>query len=407
MTSDLRVTVLGTGRMGAAMATRLSGQFDVVTWSRSGSAVSRIDPAPSSAAAVKDADVVLLALFDAAACRAVLEDCLSDVPAGAVVVNTATIGPDQARELDGLVRRSGRTYLHAPVMGSVPSVLAGELTVVAGGKVTASARAVLEALGDLVDTGDPATAAVLKLLAIGALGDCLLDVRAAFGRGQAVGLDRDDVLTVLARSPLGGLVGSKRGRLAAEAPTAQAAEFTVGALAKDLTLLGTATGEPHRATAILDVLRDHGVLDESDDIAALCVATPVRREFPDARLAVADHVDAPMDVLAPLHAYALGHATGEARHFRRAFRAGAHIEGLRDGAFQSWNLATYCDLFDGPAPDETSRSRIVDDVQVAGTVATARMTLLHGDLRFTDVFLLVREEGAWRIANKLYHRADR
>jgi hypothetical protein len=111
------------------------------------------------------------------------------------------------------------------------------------------------------------------------------------------------------------------------------------------------------------------------------------------------------DVLAPLRAYARGHATGDPAHLREAFLSTAHIEGIRDGAFVSWRLDDYCALFDGqPAPDEPARSRRVDDVDVHGTVATATMTLWHGADTFIDVFLLVRVDGRWRIANKAYHR---
>jgi len=131
-----------------------------------------------------------------------------------------------------------------------------------------------------------------------------------------------------------------------------------------------------------------------------------RMEFPDARLTVADAVDVTADVVAPLHAYALGHATGSPEHFRRAFRPTAHIEGIRDGGFASWDVETYCALFDGPADDEDERSRLVDSIQVFGTVASATMTLHHGENTFTDVFLLVREADEWRIANKVYDRVD-
>ena len=129
------------------------------------------------------------------------------------------------------------------------------------------------------------------------------------------------------------------------------------------------------------------------------------RELPDAHLSVADGVTPAPDLLEPLHAYALGHATGSAEHFRRAFRPTAHVEGLRDGEFVSWDLETYCALFDGPAPDEDQRSRSVDAVRVTGTVASATMTLHHGEDTFTDVFLLVHEREGWRIANKVYDRA--
>lgn len=115
----------------------------------------------------------------------------------------------------------------------------------------------------------------------------------------------------------------------------------------------------------------------------------------------------PEPVLAPLHAYALGHATGDAGHFRAAFLPSAHVEGLRDGAFVSWDLEDYCALFTGePAADESSRVRTIDQVTVVGTVATAVMTLRHGSDTFTDVFVLVElGPGDWRIANKAYHRA--
>ncbi|MEU8887905.1 nuclear transport factor 2 family protein [Streptomyces sp. NPDC048442] len=50
----------------------------------------------------------------------------------------------------------------------------------------------------------------------------------------------------------------------------------------------------------------------------------------------------------------------------------------------------YCALFHGrPAPDEPTRSRRIDSVDVHGAVATATMTLSHGADTFTDIFLLV------------------
>ncbi|WPP34046.1 nuclear transport factor 2 family protein [Streptomyces sp. CL7] len=65
----------------------------------------------------------------------------------------------------------------------------------------------------------------------------------------------------------------------------------------------------------------------------------------------------------------------------------------------------YRALFRGrPAPDEPARRRRLDAVDVHGGVATAAMTLRHGADTFTDVFLLIRADAGWRIANKAYHR---
>ena len=100
-----------------------------------------------------------------------------------------------------------------------------------------------------------------------------------------------------------------------------------------------------------------------------------------------------------------GHATGDPSHFADAFWPSAHIEGVRQGAFCSWDLSTYMGLFPGrPAEDEPDRRRRIERVEVHGTVATAEMTLGHGPDTFTDAFVLIQVDGVWRIANKVYHR---
>lgn len=111
------------------------------------------------------------------------------------------------------------------------------------------------------------------------------------------------------------------------------------------------------------------------------------------------------DVLVPLRAYARGHATGDVSHFRAAFWPSAHVEGARDGELASMDMDHYETLFDGrPAADEAERTRSIDHVEVHGTVATATMTLRHGEVTFTDMFVLLQVGGEWRIANKVYHR---
>jgi hypothetical protein len=111
------------------------------------------------------------------------------------------------------------------------------------------------------------------------------------------------------------------------------------------------------------------------------------------------------EVLVPLNLYALGHASGDPSHFQEAFLPTAHIEGMRDGRFTSWDLSTYCAKFDGaPATNEGRCVRTVDQVQVQGSIATATMTLDHESAVFTDMFVLVLGPQGWRIANKVYHR---
>jgi hypothetical protein len=236
-------------------------------------------------------------------------------------------------------------------------------------------------LGTVRSVGDVATAAALKLVANSSLAGALAALRESIRQADALGLRRDQTLDVLEIGQLGALVGRKHAFLAGEPGEAQ---FTIGALAKDMALLAGASDTPLPVAAELE-------------------QSPAG---PDADVALAATEPAVgADVLAPLRAYLRGHATGDPAHFREAFLPTAHVEGIRDGAFVSWSLPEYCGLFSGqPAPDEPTRSRRIDRVDVHGSVATASMTLRHGADTFTDDLLLVRVDGQWRIANKVYHR---
>jgi hypothetical protein len=89
---------------------------------------------------------------------------------------------------------------------------------------------------------------------------------------------------------------------------------------------------------------------------------------------------------------------------RKAFLETAHIEGIREGRFSSWALEEYCALFTGtPAADEATRRRSIDSIDVSGTAAIAKATLVHGAVTFTDYFVLLKVDGMWKIANKVYN----
>ena len=104
-----------------------------------------------------------------------------------------------------------------------------------------------------------------------------------------------------------------------------------------------------------------------------------------------------------INQYFQGHATGGAADMRKAFLPTAHIEGIREGKFVSWTVEDYTSRFTGkPAPDEATRKRTIDSVDISGNAAMARATLVHGATTFTDYFVLLKVDGEWKIANKVY-----
>jgi 3-hydroxyisobutyrate dehydrogenase-like beta-hydroxyacid dehydrogenase len=396
------VSVLGFGRMGTAIARRLADLgFPVTGWSRSGAAPEGVPAAGSPAAAVADADLVLLALYDAAACRQVLARCAGSLRPGATVLNFATIAPAEAVELQS---ETPVRYVQCPVLGSAPAAATGTLTLLYGGAEPTPGEAdVLAALGTVLGCRDAPTAAALKLVANGVLGDGIVALGQALARARRLGLARETTLDVLARTALGGLVTRKRDRLTGSSP--EPADFTAGALGKDADLL--ARVDPDSA-ALPRLLACAGAPAEADVAAIVTGLADTGHRLVDAaaHLYAAPGVPADDELLAPLVGYARGHATGDPAHFGTAFRPTAHVEGVRDGGFVSWDLDRYRANFAGtPAADEPTRTRTVTELGRTGTVGHATMVLRHGPDTFTDLFVLVREHGEWRIANKVYHRS--
>ncbi len=129
-------------------------------------------------------------------------------------------------------------------------------------------------------------------------------------------------------------------------------------------------------------------------VTAAAVAVPAAQSADDAA------------VRAVVNQYFKGHATGSADEMRKAFLPTAHIEGIRQGAFTSWTVDQYVAGFRGtPAADEASRKRTIDTVSVSGSAAMVKATLVHGATTFTDYFVLLKVDGAWKIANKVYAAA--
>ena len=129
---------------------------------------------------------------------------------------------------------------------------------------------------------------------------------------------------------------------------------------------------------------------------------------PNATAAAADQrlTDHPEEqaVRVPLQHYMQGHASDDAQHMRKAFMPTARIESVREGPLTSWTLDTYCQRFKGtPAADEATRRRSIDAIDIAGTAASAKITLVHGNITFIDYFVLLKTEQGWKIANKAFH----
>ncbi|GAA2710135.1 NAD(P)-dependent oxidoreductase [Actinoplanes palleronii] len=259
------ITVLGTGRMGTALAIRLSETGHQVTvWNRDQSrttaaAAAGAKVATTPAEAVSAADLVITMLTDAHAVEAVLfgaalpgDGAVAALRSGTVLVQMSTIGPV---ETTGVADRlpDGVHFVDAPVGGSVDAVAAGTLAILAGGTPEALRRAepVLHHLGTVRRCGAAGVASSVKLMlntamltALGALHDTLLTA-------EGLGIDRAVAADLLTTGPLGG---------ALRRATSTTADFPVALAIKDLHLThDEPAGRPVVAATLrlLEALPDH------------------------------------------------------------------------------------------------------------------------------------------------------
>lgn len=203
----MRVAILGTGKMGAAIATRLSEMGnELVLWNRTRSraeAVGAGKVAESPAEAVRNADVVISILTDADAVRnAYLGD--DGAVKGArdqVFIEMSTAGPDVVRELQPTIERAGAKFIECPVLGSISAMETGKGILFAAGDDEAieRARPVLDALGEARRIKDPESAATLKLMANTVLMGLSALAAEVLGAAAAAGVDTEDVFWVLTR----------------------------------------------------------------------------------------------------------------------------------------------------------------------------------------------------------------
>lgn len=248
------VSVLGMGRMGAAMAKTLAeAGFELTVWNRSSDTArmvansigARLAETPREAAGA--ADIVLTSLADDGAVRAVYsgsDGIAAGVRPGAVIVEMSTIDPSVVDEIGNLLDAAGADLIDAPVSGSVQLVEQGKLTIMAGGDARAieKARPALEALSaKLFHVGERGSGATIKL-AVNALVHGINGALAeALVLAEAAGVERATAYEVFAAGA-GGAPFVQYKQAAYQDPDGAPVAFSLDLVAKDLDLI-TGLGE--------------------------------------------------------------------------------------------------------------------------------------------------------------------
>ena len=244
----MRVSVVGTGRMGSAMVGRLvDAGHEVTVFNRTRSRAEPVAAAydvaivstPRDAASA--ADVVIVSLADDAALRDTYlgpDGLVAGLRTGTVVADTSTVDPATIQALGLEVGRVGATLIDTPVSGSVSTVQSGQLLVMAGGDEAAVARArpALDALaGRVISLGALGTGATMKLVVNSLVHGLNAALAEALVLAEKAGVERSAAYEVIASSAVAAPFVLYK-RAAYEHPDETPVAFALDLVAKDLDL---------------------------------------------------------------------------------------------------------------------------------------------------------------------------
>jgi 3-hydroxyisobutyrate dehydrogenase-like beta-hydroxyacid dehydrogenase len=245
----MKVAVVGTGRMGSAMARALvRGGADVVLNNRSperaqalGDEIgARVASTPSEAASA--ADIAITMLADGDAVREMWggpDGLLAGGRPGSVLVDMSTVAPDTLAEFADAARKRGAGIVDAPVSGSVSLAESGQLTIMAGGSAedVDRARPALDLVAKQVTHVGPLGSGAALKLAVNALIFALNSgLSEALVLAERAGIDRALAYEVFASSAAGApFIGYKREAFVD--PEVTPAAFSLDLAAKDLRLI--------------------------------------------------------------------------------------------------------------------------------------------------------------------------
>lgn len=200
----MEIGFIGLGNMGAPMAANLAKAghqvkgFDTATVTVDG-----VTHVSTAAEVVDNADVVITMLPNGAILRAVAEQIIPHMQAGAVLIDCSTVDVDSARSVAEQAIAAGLLSVDAPVSGGIGGASAGTLTFMAGGSEDAFAKAapLFDIMGQkAVHCGEAGAGQAAKICNNMILGVTMIVTCEAFALADKLGLDRQKMFDVVSTS---------------------------------------------------------------------------------------------------------------------------------------------------------------------------------------------------------------
>ena len=218
-----KIAFLGLGQMGQPMAARLlQAGHHVTVWNRTAEKAAPlakegavVASTPAEAGAGVDVAITMVATPEALEQVVQGEEGLARaLGPGQILIDMSTVGPETVRSIADRLP-AGVAMVDAPVRGSVPQATEGRLDVYVGGtdEDFERVRPILESFGTVRHIGGLGSGAAIKLVVNLALGAAIVALGESLALGESFSLSRGILLDVLADTPIGPAVRSKRANI--------------------------------------------------------------------------------------------------------------------------------------------------------------------------------------------------
>jgi 3-hydroxyisobutyrate dehydrogenase-like beta-hydroxyacid dehydrogenase len=253
VTSQSRLGFIGLGYLGSRIARRLAAAgFPMVVHDRDREKAKELAAlgakvAPNPETLAEEADVVLSCLPSDAAVKAVYLDTgkiLESSRPGTRIVELSTIAPETSRQIHDAAAKFNVSMLDVAISGSTPSAEAGTLTLFGGGerKVFESVQRIFAPIASQwFYMGPSGSGVAMKLVVNTLLGLGMQSIAEAVALGSGLGLPRELLLEVLAKTAV--VAPAHAGKLATAKRNDYAPQFPIRLMSKDFGLILTAAVE--------------------------------------------------------------------------------------------------------------------------------------------------------------------
>ena len=161
----MKISVLGLGIIGSVWAKNLlEDGHEVRSWNRTPKDFPGFHPSVGNA--IEGADAIIIVVADPAAVQSVLDQIISKLQPGQLVIQSSTISAEWTLEFARQVGETGAAFLEAPFTGSKPAAEQRQTVFYLGGDpdVVEQSRPVLEPLSNTIQhIGPLGSASTLKL----------------------------------------------------------------------------------------------------------------------------------------------------------------------------------------------------------------------------------------------------